>query len=303
MSRYLHHPRFPLTTRPLRGTLVSMNARAEQFLLQSQNADGGWGYRVKGMSYVEPTAVVLLALDDSAARNHGKDFLLSLQQKDGGWGIAAMDSESGWMTAWAVTALANFADAREAVAHGAAWLLATSPFYITDEKPRQDVLKVFKIDSALRGFPWQTGDASWVHPTALALRALVAAGRRDELRVREGITYLLDRAVESGGWNVGNPWMIDKKILATIQDTAVALIALRAANAPNDARVDTAILFLRDALVNAQTPAELAWGIFALKDRGVELRELYARLNALQGDDGSWAGNPFLTAMAMQATS
>jgi len=286
-----------------------MNERAEQFLLQSQNADGGWGYRVKArsMSYVEPTAAVLLALADSPARilseveGRGKNFLLSLQQPDGGWGIAALDSESGWMTAWAVTALANFADARGAVARGAAWLLATDPFYITEEKPRQDVIKVFKIDSALRGFPWQPGDASWVHPTALGLRALAAAGKRDEPRVREGIAYLFDRVVESGGWNVGNPWMIDKKILATIQDTAVALIALRAVNAPSDARVDAAILFLRDALAKAQTPAELAWGIFALKDSKVDVGSWLARLNALQSADGSWSGNPFITAIAMLA--
>jgi len=284
-----------------------MNERAEQFLLQSQNADGGWGYRIDRMSYVEPTAAALLALADSPSRilseaeGRGKNFLLSLQQPDGGWGIAAMDSESGWMTAWAVTALANFADARDAVARGAAWLLATAPFYFTDEKPRADVLKVFKIDSALRGFPWQAGDASWVHPSSLAMRALAAAGKRDEPRVREGIAYLFDRATESGGWNVGNPWMIDKKIPATIQDTAVALLALRGTNAPNDARVDAAIRFLRDALASAQTPAELAWGIYALKNWQLEVENWIAHLNRLQSADGSWAGNPFITAIAMLA--
>ena len=258
------------------------------------------------MSYVEPTAAVMLALEDSAPRNRARDFLLGLQQKDGGWGIAGLDSESGWMTAWAVIALAQFDAARDAVGRGVAWLLATSPFNITDEKPRQDVLQVFKIDSALRGFPWQPGDASWVHPTSLALRALAAAGRRAEPRVREGIAYLFDRAVANGGWNVGNPWMIDKKLAATIQDTAVALIALRAADAPSDPRIDSGIQFLRDALADAKTPAELVWGIYAFRDwqlevgsLKLEIGNLIARLNSLQSPDGSWSGNPFITAIAM----
>jgi squalene cyclase len=287
-----------------------MNGYARHFLLQSQNADGGWGYRVQAqsMSYVEPTAAVILALDDPPARNRARDFLLRLQQKDGGWGIAAMDSESGWMTAWAVSALAQFSEAREAVARGAVWLLGTDAFNITDEKPRQGVLGVFKIDSALRGFPWQRGDTSWVHPTALAISALVAADQRDHARVREGIAYLFDRAVEGGGWNVGNPWMIDKQIPATIQDTAVALRALRAAKAPGDPRIDAGIRFLSGALASAQTPVELAWGIYALKDWKLETgnwelesENWLARLNALQSADGGWSGNPFITAIATLA--
>ena len=100
---------------------------------------------------------------------------------------------------------------------------------------------------------------------------------------------------------MGNPCMIDKKIPATIQDTAVALLALRATNAPSDPRVEAGIRFLRDALTTAQTPAELAWGIYALSDWGIENRDWVTRLAVLQGADGSWAGNPFLTAIAMLA--
>lgn len=285
-----------------------MNEKAVDFLIQAQNSDGGWGYRVGGMSFVEPTAAVMLALGASGAQTRARDFLVALQQPDGGWGIAAQDSESGWMTAWAVTALAKMESPEAAVDRGTAWLLATSPLYITDEKPRQDVLKVFRIDSALRGFPWQPGDASWVHPTSLALRALVATGRRAESRAEEAVEYLFDRLVMNGGWNVGNPWMIDKKLPATIQDTAIALVALHEAKADNDSRVDVSIQFLRNALAGARAPADLAWGIYALQAwksavNGVEgeVGDLTARLYGLQNVEGDWRGNPFITAIALQA--
>lgn len=280
---------------------MAMNERAAQFLLQSQNPDGGWGYRVQGMSYVEPTAAVLLALNDAGPRNRARDFLLGLQQKDGGWGIAAMDAESGWMTAWAIIALTStdFAEARDAVERGVVWLLGHSGLRLTDSIALEVSRKRLRIDSSLRGWPWQPGDSAWVHPTSLAMRALIAAGKRDEPGLRDGIVYLFDRAVEGGGWNIGNPWMLDKKIPATIQDTAVALMALRAANATDDPRIASAIQYLRDALANAQTPAELAWGIYALQDWKLDVGTWVARLNALQSADGSWSGNAFLTAIAI----
>jgi squalene cyclase len=273
---------------------------ATDFLLQAQNADGGWGYRVRGMSYVEPTAAVLLALSDPTVRARGRDFLLSLQHADGGWGIAALDSESGWMTAWATRALADFPETRAAVTRGAQWLLATEGLRVTDPDARRIILELHKIDSALGAWPWQPGDAAWVHPTALAMLALAATGEPAHARVRDGVKYLFDRACTEGGWNIGNPWMLDKQIPATIQDTAVVLRALRAVGeSASNAYVAAALRILRDALARAKTPVELAWGIFALRDWNVDVGDAIARLNALQSADGSWSGNPFITATAV----
>jgi hypothetical protein len=277
-------------------------ASAAEFLLQSQNADGGWGYRARGMTYVEPTAAAMLALRDDHARQRARDFLLAHQRADGGWGIAAMDAESGWMTAWAVRALADAErpDTRAAVERGAAFLLALETLRIEDEPTRSKIRAMFKMDSALRGFPWQPGDAAWVHPTSLAILALCAAGKRDHARVHEGVDYLFDRAVATGGWNIGNPEMLDKPMPATIQDTAVALLALRAVNVSRDAwQVTKAVAYLRGAVSRAQTPAELAWGIYALRACGDDVGDAVARLNARQNADGSWQGNPFITAIAL----
>lgn len=299
----LHHLSFLLTSLLARVTLVLME-RALQFLVESQNSDGGWGYRVRGMSYVEPTAATLLAIRNSAqatVTNRARDFLLSLQHADGGWGIAAIDSESGWMTAWALIALADYAEARDAVARGSTWLVRTNGLQVTDPGLRDGVRHVFHIDSTLRGWPWQPGDAAWVHPTALSILALVAAGMRDHARVREGVEYLFDRAVSAGGWNIGNPWMIDKPIPSTIQDTAIVLRAIKAVGADDKNLIPQAILGLRDALSRAKTPSDLAWGIYALRDWGVEIKDWVAQLNSLQSADGSWNNNPFISAIALLA--
>lgn len=254
------------------------------------------------MSYVEPTAAVLISLPESTARSRGRDFLLSLQHTDGGWGIASIDSDSGWMTAWAVRALTELSADRNAIMRGANWLLANEGWRIEEANARAQNLALFKIDSTLRGWSWQPGDAAWVQPTALAMLALINAGYVDNNRVREGAQYLFDRAIPSGGWNIGNPWMLDKQIPATIQDTAIALLALRATKTEsNDARVARAIDYLRSALDRAHTAAELAWGIYALRSWNLSVGDAVDRLKALQSEDGSWGHNPFITAIGILA--
>ena len=283
-----------------RGTLSPM-LHANQFLSQLQNADGGWGYRKGGMSYVEPTAAVILALSDENARNRARNFLSANQHADGGWGIGAIDNESGWMTAWAVLALA---DSSEVVARGVEWLRVTQGLVITDESSRAQIQSLHEIDSALPAWPWQPGDGAWVHPTALAMLALCKTGRRNDQRVRQGVAYLYNRAIKTGGWNVGNPVMLGKVIPATIQDTAIALLALRAAD--EDARQEQIVQafdFLKRAMTRSKIPSELAWSIWAMREWDMETGELLARLNNLQLTDGSWQGNPFVTAIAIIAST
>ena len=80
----------------------------------------------------------------------------------------------------------------------------------------------------------------------------------------------------------------------------MALLALRSINQPaNEPHVAAAIQYLRDAVARAQTSAELAWGILALRQWAVDVGDAVNRLNALQASDGSWQGNPFITAIAV----
>jgi hypothetical protein len=230
-----------------------------------------------------------------------RDLLLTMQHPDGGWGIAAIDTESGWMTAWAVLALAN-AGAERNIARGVDWLLKTEGLRVVDANDRAAINAIHQIDSALSGWPWQPGDASWVHPTALSILALAKVKRLEHPRVKDGVDFLLDRAVTSGGWNIGDREMFGKPVPPTIQDTAVALLALEAAGkSREDAKIEQALGYLGSALGQARTSAELAWGIFGMSTWKMETASLTVRLNALGRPDGSWQANPFITAIAMLA--
>src|SRR5581483_2694781 len=131
-------------------------SRALDFLRAAQNDDGGWGYKPGGMSFVEPTAAVLLALYQDAptdvAVQCAQTWLAQIQHLDGGWGIAALDDESGWMTAWAVWALAS--SNPHAAQRGVDWLLQNSGIRVRDPQQAEGVKKVLHIDPTITGWSW-----------------------------------------------------------------------------------------------------------------------------------------------------
>lgn len=272
-------------------------SRALAFLRAAQNADGGWGYKSGGMSFVEPTAIAALALfqDAQSAANvqRARAFLQSLQRADGGWGIAALDDESGWMTAWAVWCLA--ASDAESAKRGVNWLLAQSGIRVTDPKQIEGVKKVLQIDATITGWAWQPGDAAWIFPTALALLALNEMNLRDHPRVREGIQYLLDRAIATGGWNIGNPFMVTGNMPPTVENTALALIALHAFGIENEITLRAQQTLARENFTH--TAFEWAWRAWYWKQIHAPLERARVALETLQRADGSFDGNVFTTAL------
>lgn len=277
-------------------------SRALEFLLQAQNPDGGWGYKPGGMSFVEPTAAVILVLSQDVQTvsvvQRARLFLKQLQRADGGWGISAVDDESGWMSAWAVWALAAF-DA-QAAQQGGAWLLDHSGLRVTDPKQIERTRQVLKIDATIAGWAWQRGDASWIFPTALSLLALYAAKLQNHARAQEGIQYLLDRAIAGGGWNIGNPFMVTGSLSPTVENTALALLALDAYGIQNEVTQNAANWIAQTDFT--PTAFEWAWRAWYWTQTAGNPRTARPALKALQRDDGSWDGNPFTTAIAMMGT-
>ena len=273
-----------------------------EFLQRAQNADGGWGYKLGGMSFVEPTAAVMLALSsdaqNAAAVQRARGALRQWQRADGGWGIARSDTESGWMTAWAVWALA--ASDADAAQRGAQWLLDNSGIRVTDTAQAQSARAILKINAAITGWAWQPGDAAWVFPTALTLLALTAMQTRDHARVQEGILYLLDRAIPDSGWNIGNPFMVTSNLPPTVENTALALIALRRLNVENEITQRARDWLAQESFT--PTAFEWAWRAWYWKTITAPLERARAALQTLQRADGSLDGNPLTTALALMGT-
>ena len=77
-------------------------------------------------------------------------------------------------------------------------------------------------------------------------------------RVREGIAYLLDRAISGGGWNIGNPYMVTGELSPTTEDTVISALALQALGVKHEV-VILASDWLSRRQAQARTANEVAW--------------------------------------------
>ena len=59
-------------------------------------------------------------------------------------------------------------------------------------------------NTRLVGWPWVESTHSWLEPTAGAILGLCRLGLASHPRVTAGVGLILDRALDSGGWNYGN---------------------------------------------------------------------------------------------------
>ena len=208
------------------------------FLLKSQNPDGGWGYFPGKQSWFEPTAYALLALQGAAgsdkALGPGWGLIRSWQLPDGSFRPSAHVSDGTWVTALAVTLACARGVYDVNVQRAVDWMLhvvgaehgllmrAASYFHLLQTK----------LDVSHQGWPWRDGNASWVEPTAhtlVALKNVAARHKSAELvgRVREGEALMLTRRCADGGWNCGNPNVFDLDLPSYPETTGLALLGLQ----------------------------------------------------------------------------
>lgn len=246
-------------------------------LLNTQNADGGWG-AVKGkQSNTESTSFALMALkvleDRSFHRQTtaGLKWLLEHQKDDGSWSLNDGLKQSSWTTPIAVLALLSFEDQRQNALKAAKWILTQEgrkPGWVASLLVRLSLVeKMTDLDPYLSGWSWTAGAFSWVEPTSYSLMALKKLrrgldGTNCEERIQQGEMLIYDRMCESGGWNYGNSRVLGEALWPYPDVTAVALIALqdRATNKANQ----TSLRALDGLMRETSSGTALGWGILCL---------------------------------------
>lgn len=207
------------------------------FLRDSQNHDGGWGYFPGKQSWLEPTAYAMFALHGTPGSDSSSDRAWSLirswQKHDGSFRPNGMVDEGTWVTAQAVTLACMRGVYDQRVRDSVGWMLRVVGKEHKFAGRLASYLGLIKanLNVAHAGWPWRDGNAAWVEPTAhtlVALKKVAPKYRSTDLdhRVREGEALIFSRRCSDGGWNCGNPGVLNLDLPSYPETTALALIGL-----------------------------------------------------------------------------
>jgi hypothetical protein len=256
-------------------------------LARNRNADGGFGAVPGAPSDTESTALAALAtgiVEGSAAAQPACVWLRARQRPDGAWPLSAALPDVAWATAPAATALAWLRADDASVQRGLGWLAeaeGAGAHVLQRIAGWLGVEPAVELDYELTGWPWASGTFSWVEPTSLALIAFKSAdaarrGAASE-RVSIGERMLLDRACEDGGWNYGNRRVLNVKLDAYPDTTALALLALQ--DRPRDvAAIQSGLAALDRMLETHDSGLALALGVLCGRAYGGDVSALAGRL-------------------------
>src|SRR5579875_105522 len=224
--------------RPLQQPLISL-------LLEAQNPDGGWGYRVRASSAVEPSAWAMLALSTafdrpelSQALDSGLRWLSATQLPDGSWPSFVGQCYGVWTTSVACGVCSVFLVqspqyCEVSLVRGLDWLCRSVP----GEGSWQSRIR-FRLMPSNRlcapgayGWTWTRNKSRWVEPTAYALLVLRSAPPallpgRAQARIERAERFLFDTRCHRGGWDLGDPPSPEADRMPQAWPTAWALMAL-----------------------------------------------------------------------------
>lgn len=250
-------------------------SKARQSLIELRHPDGSWSYRRNTASAVEPTALAGLCLVPThpAIAQEAANWLAACQNADGSLGVTRSLAAPGWPTSYACLLWAALESNPTERARATGWLEAKRG--TTVENPDRWPLG---HDMSLIGWPWVDGTHSWVEPTCLAILALRRFGQ-NHARTRQGLRLLHDRAIPTGGWNMGNPVVFGTPLRAFPTPTGLALLALRWSDHADQGVVESAFAYLRTTIAQTLAPASLAWGTLGLRAWHEEPDESLERLD------------------------
>ncbi len=263
-----------------------MIEHVREFLLKTQNPDGGWGTERDKRSQTEATVFAVLALHSLKEQEFakpvmlGKQWLTQQQHADGSWPLMAGLPGASWVTSLVVFALASFDGQQPQVVRGTEWLLHQKGRTLGPQESRRfreapETMDVV-LNPDLQGWAWADETFSWVEPTAYALLALKKL--RSSLqnaavhdRIHEGELLIYDRMCSGGGWNYGNKRVLGEELPPYPDTTAVALIALQDHQEREANQVS--LRALRNMLQQVQSGLTLSWAMLCFSLYGQEVAE------------------------------
>jgi len=277
--------------------LISETGNLVERLLSLSLPDGGLPYYRGNASAAEPTLLAALALSVSGVPAKRAKPLLAwaqkLQNSDGSVGVDPGHRDQGvWLTALAAIVLHHFGLAENAKRALDFLLSLRSVTGLKDPRLRQD--------DTLTGWPWVPGTFGWVEPTAWSLIALSLSGLGGHSRAEEGVRFLLDRQIPSGGWNYGNPALDGKELLPFWDTTGLALVALHGHGDPK--RVGASLELMEKNQGRIESLSGLSWAVLGLQGYGRDVGRARGKLLNVMGslrDEEFHAGNFALGLIAL----
>lgn len=240
------------------GPIDCMNWTAQ--ILERLVAQLPCGYHAGGPAASEPTAFAGLALaahGRGAVAERAADWLAQIQRLDGSVGVTESDTRPKWPTSLAIlTWLAAGSGFQRNIESAVRWALAAKG----STGPRKPHIG---HDTTLVGWSWAENTHSWLEPTALFVLALKRAGQIQHDRCREAVRLLIDRLLPQGGANYGNTIVLGQQLLAHVQPTGLAMLAL-AGETTSDPRIEKSLQYLGRELGPDTPTASLAFGVLGL---------------------------------------
>ncbi len=236
-----------------------------------RGGQGNWGYKQGGRAGVEPSVLSSLGLiasgdrataaSDLASAGVTAEWMAVIQRSDGSLPVVAEIETPAWTTPYAILLWNAVGGHEEPRIRARGFLLNLQG----QSLPRDELTaKVIGHDPTVRGWPWVASTHSWVEPTALAALALCRDGLHSHGRVRAGIHLILNRSLQSGGWNYGNPAVLGRALRAQPGPSGLALLALKA-HGEETPECRRGIDYLRQALRDVRAGASLGWGVLGLR--------------------------------------
>jgi len=246
------------------------------FLRKTQNADGGWGYFWGKQSWLEPTTYAMLALHGTTGSDAPLDrswnLVRSWQTAEGSSRPSGQVRGGTWVTAHVVTLASVRGVYDDSVRRSVDWMLSVVGAEHTVLMRAASFMHLLKtkLDVSHEGWPWREGNAAWIEPTAhtlVALKKVSGRYRSGELehRVQEGEALVLSRRCSDGGWNCGNPNVLDFDLPSYPETTGLALLGIQGRSATElNGPLDVARRF-RD---ETKSSLAKAWLTIALRCHG-----------------------------------